>query len=102
MLASAQSKASVRAAIVPLSRQARTIGLASAVAAYSRMVSCHQGSLTLSTRLLTRSELALTCRAARYSWNVRWVKAYRPSGVSASSPLRATLSRNASPVTDEE
>ena len=101
MLASAQSKASVRAAIVPLSRQARTIGLASAVAAYSRMVSCHQGSLTLSTRLFTRSELALTCRAARYSWNVRWVKAYRPSA-SASRPLRATLSRNSSPVTDEE
>ena len=64
---------------MPLSRQARTIGLASAVAAYSRMVSCHQGSLTLSARLFTRSGLALTCRAARYSWKVRCVKAYRPA-----------------------
>ena len=79
VLASSQSKARVRAGIVPLSRQARTIGLASAVAAYSRMVSCHQGSLTLSARLFTRSGVAPTCRAARYSWNVRWVKAYRPA-----------------------
>ena len=100
--ASSQSKASVRAGTVPLSRHARTIMLTSAVAAYSRMVSCHHGSLTSPARLLIRSELALTCRAARYSWNVRCAKAYRPAGDSTSRPLRVTFSRNASPVTDEE
>ena len=101
-LASSQSKARVRAGIVPLSRQARTIGLASAVAAYSRMVSCHQGSLTLSARLFTRSGVALTCRAARYSWNVRCVKAYRPAVASTNKPLLDMSSRNASPVTEAE
>ena len=53
VLASPQSKARVRAGIVGLSRQALTMRLASAVAAYSRMVSRHQGSLTLPARRFT-------------------------------------------------
>ena len=79
------------AGIVPLSRHARTMTLTSAVAAYSRMVSCHHGSLTLPARLLTRSELALTCRAARYSWNVRCAKAYRPSALDEQAVARDVL-----------